>query len=232
MELEPPAAAAGPAPATPVPGEPVNMAVHGEPGASAPWSSEPVARDADAASGPVPPEPVACVVMLPEQAPSPSQGIQLAVRRRLTGKQRAPPAWMSQISAPYVKACSHWGAVDKTQFGRLQPRQQYFRVFNKCRWWLNLLPFLAHPCFQTLALHSRSLFRVSKTRTPSASSSSASCGVWPCLKGMACLGTYIDDRSEHDNIRFCTRSQHYLHPVLGASNLTTFRTSINHRRVT
>ena len=84
------------------------------------------------------PEARRCRLLGKQRAPAPK-------RRRLHGKQRVPAASMSAVYCMHPNASKAWASCPAGVFNKLQPRTKYFKVYNKCRWWLSKQPFAKGP---------------------------------------------------------------------------------------
>ena len=137
-ELDPPTDAEL-APPTDVEDQPPDLPIHVDPPARAVVAVESVTT-ANVNSAVTPAR--TREVLLPSTTPVSAQviGDRRPHRCRLVGKQRVPQAKFSQFSAKY-RLGLNWDKLSHAAFSQLNPRTQFSKVFNKCRWWLNVLPF-------------------------------------------------------------------------------------------
>ena len=67
--------------------------------------------------------------------PVESMGVARPIARRLVGKQRVPHRCARLLPLQPKHGDFFWGSLSYSEFCKLAPRGQYFRVFNKFRWW-------------------------------------------------------------------------------------------------
>ena len=114
--------------------------IHDQPISVAPVAVELVA----AAHASAPQTPVrSSNVILPEETPTVRISVPRVITRRLVGKQRVPAARMSSVRNISHHGKHAWKGMDSSNFLRLTGRKKYLKIYNKCRWWLNVLPFAA-----------------------------------------------------------------------------------------
>ena len=63
------------------------------------------------------------------------------VTRRLVRKQRVPAARMSAVQAGGHHGNKTWHGMAWREFMGMSVRKKYLKIYNKCKWWLSVLPF-------------------------------------------------------------------------------------------